>query len=176
MNRAVFLDRDGVINRVILREGRPFSPCSLEELQFLSGVGEAIEAFRRGRFKVVVVTNQPDVTRGLLSREIVETMHERIRHLFPVDDIRVCYHTDLDGCGCRKPKPGMILEAAEQWAIDLSQSFVIGDRWRDIGAGQAAGCKTILVGDGYGEPGAEMANVQVSSLLEASRIVLANAS
>ena len=173
MNRAVFLDRDGVINQVILREGRPFSPCSLEELVFLPGVGEALEAFRRGDFKAIVVTNQPDVSKGLLRRETVEAMHERIRHLFPVDDIKVCYHTDPDDCGCRKPKPGLILEAAREWSIDLSQSFMIGDRWRDMGAGRAAGCKIVLVGDGYGESGAEMADVRVGSLLEASRIVLA---
>lgn len=172
MSQAVFLDRDGVINQAIVRDGHPYAPVSLEEFVFLSGVGEAMEALRRGGFRIIVATNQPDVRKGLIPREIIEAMHERLRSEFPVDDIRVCYHTDLDGCMCRKPKPGLILGAAMDWSIDLSQSFMIGDRWRDIAAGRAAGCKTILVGDGYQEPQMQVPDAVVSSLLEASVFIL----
>lgn len=172
MNRAVFLDRDGVINRVILRGGRPCSPCSIEELEFLPGVGEGIEALRRAGFRIIVVTNQPDVATGLQARSVVELMHRRLHDLFPIDNIKVCYHVDRDNCLCRKPKPGMLLQAAKELDLDLKQSFVVGDRWRDIEAGRAAGCKTILVGGGYGEKLIESPDAVVTSLWEAARMIL----
>lgn len=174
MNRAVFLDRDGVINRVVMRSGRPYSPSSVKELEFLPGVAEAINALHGAGFRIIVVTNQPDVATGLQQRAVVEMMHERLRGLFPIDDIKVCYHVDQDGCTCRKPKPGMVLEAAKEWSLDLGHSFVVGDRWRDIQAGQAAGCKTILVGSGYGERPVDNPDAVVNSLLEASVLILSN--
>lgn len=173
--RAVFLDRDGVINRVIVRGGLPFPPASVSELEFLAGVAEAIEALRRAEFRLIVVTNQPDVATGLQRREAVEAIHARIRAQFPIDDIKVCYHTDEDGCPCRKPKPGLLFEAATQWSLDLRQSVMVGDRWRDIEAGKAAGCKTILVESGYAERRAEHPDAVVTSLLEASHVILSNA-
>lgn len=172
MNRAVFLDRDGVINRPVVRDGRPYPPSSLDELRFLPGVGEAIDALRGRGFLIIVATNQPDVGTGIQRRETVEAMHDRIRRTFAVDDIKVCYHTDQDGCACRKPKPGMLLQAALEWSLDLPLSFMVGDRWRDIEAGQAAGCKTVLVRYDYDERPAERPDAVVGSLLEASAFIL----
>lgn len=172
MNRAVFLDRDGVINRVILRDGRPYSPISLREFEFLPGVAEGIDLVHRADFRIIVVTNQPDVANGLLRREIVEAMHEQICRNFPVDEIKVCYHVDRDSCECRKPKPGMLLEAAEEWSLDLDRCFMVGDRWRDIEAGRAAGCKTILVGKEYSEKTITKPDAIVESLYEATTVIL----
>lgn len=174
MNRAVFLDRDGVINCAVLRDGRPYPPPSAEELEFLPKVDEAIETLRRAGFRIIVITNQPDVATGAQRREVVEAIHERIRREFPIDDIKVCYHADQDGCACRKPKPGMILEAARQWSLDLDRSFMVGDRWRDIEAGQAAGCKAILIKCEYQERRAEKPDAIVDSLFEASSLILSN--
>ena len=175
MNRAVFLDRDGVINRVSVRGGLPYPPDSLDQFEFLPGAVQAVESLRRAGFKVVVVTNQSDVSKGRQPRDVVEAMHQRIRDQLKVDDLKVCYHVDEDGCGCRKPKPGMLLEAAKDWSIDLSRSFMVGDRWRDVGAGQAAGCSTILVEFGYAERSADNPDAVVGSLLEASNLILSGA-
>jgi D-glycero-D-manno-heptose 1,7-bisphosphate phosphatase len=174
MKRAVFLDRDGVINRVVWHGGRLGSPWSPEEVEVLPRVAEAIEMLRSAGFLTIVVTNQPDVAVGLQRREVVEEINEQLRGLVHVDDIKVCYHRDQDGCACRKPKPGMLLEAARTWSVALDRSFMIGDRWRDIGAGRAAGCTTILVGDGYGETFVEAPDAMVESLFEASLLVLSN--
>jgi D-glycero-D-manno-heptose 1,7-bisphosphate phosphatase len=174
IHRAVFLDRDGVINRVVLRESRPYPPGSLEEFEFLPGVAEAVRGLHRAGFRLIVVTNQPDVATGVQCRKIVEAMHERIRSTLPVDDIKVCYHIDRDDCLCRKPKPGMLLEAAHEWTLDLDRSFLVGDRWRDIEAGKAANCKTILIQSDYQEKRPESPDAIVGSLLEASMLILAN--
>ncbi|MDX2099769.1 MAG: HAD family hydrolase [Leptolyngbyaceae cyanobacterium bins.59] len=174
MNRAVFLDRDGVINRVVLRDGKPYPPPSVEALEILPGVFEALKALRQAGFRLIVVTNQPDVATGVQSRDGVEAIHEHICTLLPIDAIKVCYHVDRDACSCRKPKPGMLLEATSEWSISLPDSFLVGDRWRDIGAGQAAGCRTILVQNHYSERQAESPDAIVSSLLEASQLILSN--
>jgi D-glycero-D-manno-heptose 1,7-bisphosphate phosphatase len=172
MTRAVFLDRDGVINRSLIRNGRPYAPVSLADLEFLPGVAEAIGKLKQAGFKVIVVTNQPDVTAGLLSRDTLAAMHERVTRELGVDDIKVCYHVDQDRCECRKPKPGMLLEAASQWSIDLQQSYLVGDRWNDIEAGRAAGCKTILIRSEYDEQQADKPDAVVESLFEASELIL----
>ena len=167
MNRAVFLDRDGVINAGVVRNGRPYPPASLEEFEFLPGVPEAIEALKKAGFIIVVTTNQPDVATGIQKREVVEAMHDRIRVELCVDDIQVCYHVDEDQCACRKPKPGMLITAAESLDIDLSASYMVGDRWRDIDAGKAAGCRTIWIDYGYDEQRAKDPDAVVGSLPEA---------
>ena len=171
MNRAVFLDRDGVINEAVVRDGRPCPPHSLEEWKLLPQVIETLQSLRQANFRIIVVTNQPDVATGAQRREVVEAIHARLRSLFAIDDIKVCYHTDKDGCTCRKPKPGMLLEAAKEWAIDLERSFMIGDRWRDIEAGKAAGCRTILVERGYCEWRAVSPDAVVHSMSEAGTLI-----
>ena len=172
MHRAVFVDRDGVLNDVVLRDGRPYPPASVEEMSFLPGAIEAVAALRRAGYRVIVATNQPDVAKGIQRREVVEAMHERVRQTFAVNDIKVCYHVDDDGCACRKPKPGMLLEAAREWGLELRRSFMVGDRWRDIGAGRAAGCATILVTWAYVEREAPAPDLVVRSLAEATQFML----
>lgn len=145
MRRAVFLDRDGVLNRAVLRDGKLFVPGSTRELEILPGVPEALDRLKAAGFLLIGATNQPDVVRGLVTRESVEAIHDLMRKRLPLDDIRVCYHIDADRCACRKPQPGMLFAAAVARQIQLHRSFMIGDRWRDVGAGKAAGCTTILV-------------------------------
>ena len=172
MKRAVFLDRDGVINRAVLRNGKPYPPASLDEFEFLPGVERAILALREAGFLIIVVTNQPDVATGIQRWEVVEAMHDKLRATGLLDDIRACYHTDADDCDCRKPKPGMLIEAAREWHIDLAHSFMVGDRWRDVAAGKAAGCFTFFIDYEYKERHAENPDAVVTSLEEASRLIL----
>jgi D-glycero-D-manno-heptose 1,7-bisphosphate phosphatase len=174
MKLAVFLDRDGVINKAIVKNGKPYPPAKVEEVVFPSGTFEAIKALRKSGYLVIVVTNQPDVAEGIQSKETVETIHGIIRQQLLVDDIKVCYHADEDNCSCRKPKPGMILDAAKEYIIDLTRSYMIGDRWRDIEAGKTAGCKTILIQPdiAYDEKQALGMDATVGSLYEAATIIL----
>ena len=130
--RAVFLDRDGVLVRANVRNGRPYPPDTLDELVILPDVPEALTSLREAGFVLIVVTNQPDVATGKQRRDVVKGMHDVLRQRLPVDDIEACFHTDADNCACRKPKPGMILQAASRWSIDLARSYVVGDRWRDV--------------------------------------------
>jgi D-glycero-D-manno-heptose 1,7-bisphosphate phosphatase len=145
LKRAVFLDRDGVLNRGVVKAGKPFAPFSLDEFEILPGVPEALAKLRSAGYLLIVTTNQPDVARGIASRAQVEGIHTFIRERLPLDDIRVCYHDDGDDCACRKPRPGMIYAAAVDHEVQLDRSFMIGDRWRDIGSGKNAGCTAILV-------------------------------
>ena len=174
MKRAVFLDRDGVLNRAVVRAGRPYAPTSLEEFTLLPGVLEALTDLRTAGFVLVVVTNQPDLATGRIRPEVAEAIHQKLRALLPIDDIKVCGHVDEDDCSCRKPRPGMLVEAARDWSIDLYRSFIVGDRWRDVSAGKAAGCKTIFVDYGYAEELADRPDFVVTSLPEAVKIILGN--
>ena len=151
--RAVFLDRDGVINRSIVRGGKPYPPSSPEDVEILPGVSEALTRLKEAGFLLICVTNQPDVARGTQKRETVETIHEFLLESLCLDEILVCYHDDDDQCVCRKPLPGMLLDAAQRYSTNLEESFMVGDRWRDIEAGQNAGCKTIFIEYGYEEKG-----------------------
>jgi D-glycero-D-manno-heptose 1,7-bisphosphate phosphatase len=142
---AVFLDRDGVLNRTFLRGSVTHPPQTLEEFELLPGVEEATRKLAEAGLPLVVVTNQPDVARGIQSRAVVEEMNDVLRRTLPVLDVVACYHDSGDHCSCRKPRPGMLLGAAQRWGLDLSRSTMIGDRWSDIEAGQAAGCLSLLV-------------------------------
>jgi D-sedoheptulose 7-phosphate isomerase len=170
---AVFLDRDGVINRAVVREGKPFPPSSLEELELLPDVASVLLDLRRNGFALYVVTNQPDVARGAQTRETIEAMHRKLASSLPIDGIFVCYHDDIDHCDCRKPLPGLLLEAQRKHNIDLSRSFLVGDRWRDIDAGHSAGCKTVLIDYGYRErKPSQPPEATVRSLREAADWIL----
>jgi len=171
MKRAVFLDRDGVINRAIVRNGMPYPPANLGELEILPGVFEALKKLHAADYLLIVVTNQPDVARGSAKKVDVEQINFQLSSLLPLDDIKTCYHDSIDGCLCRKPLPGALLEAAKEHDIELSKSFMVGDRWRDIVAGQRAGCKTFFVNYRYDEQQPEMPDFIVSSLLEAQKII-----
>lgn len=173
MRRAVFLDRDGVLNRAIVRAGRPYPPATPEELEILPGVPEACAALKQHGFVLVVVTNQPDVGRGRQDRQQVETMNALVCQRVPLDDVRVCYHDEYDGCFCRKPRPGLLLEAARDLDIDLPASFMVGDRWKDIEAGRRAGCRTVLIDYGYREAAPEPSEHQAPTLQAAANWILA---
>ena len=171
--RAVFLDRDGVLNEVEVREGRPCPPASVEELKVTPGAHLALQRLKDAGFLLIVVTNQPDVARGTRSRQTVEAMNRAIEASLPVDAFAVCWHDDGDGCGCRKPKPGLLLEAAARDGIDLARSYMIGDRWRDIDAGAAAGCRTILIDRHYREREPSFPpDYRVVGILEAAEQIL----
>jgi D-glycero-D-manno-heptose 1,7-bisphosphate phosphatase len=171
-HRAVFLDRDGVLNRAIINNGVPFPPSTLGDFEILPGVIKACNRLKAAGFLLIVVTNQPDVARGKQPREVVEAINNTLRTQIPLNDIRVCYHDDLDGCNCRKPQPGMLLEAAQDWQIDLANSFMVGDRWKDIEAGRRAGCKTILINYGYAGTLNIKPDHNVGSLKEAAALIL----
>jgi D-glycero-D-manno-heptose 1,7-bisphosphate phosphatase len=151
--RAVFLDRDGVLNRPVVREGKPYPPACPGELEILPDAPAALMALRRAGFSLYVVTNQPDVARGVQQRSLVEGMHAALLKALPLDGFYVCYHDDADGCDCRKPKPGLLLTAAGEHGISLLSSYMVGDRWRDVEAGQRAGCRTVWIDFGYAERG-----------------------
>jgi D-glycero-D-manno-heptose 1,7-bisphosphate phosphatase len=170
--RAVFLDRDGVINRAIVRDGKPYPPANLDELEILPGVQEAMDRLHVANYLLIVVTNQPDVARGIARREDVEEIHAFLSSQLPIDQFRTCYHDNGDGCECRKPSPGSLLKAANDYGIDLSKSFMVGDRWRDIEAGSSAGCKTFFINYRYLEQNPTTPDFIVSSLLEAEKIIL----
>jgi len=143
--RAVFLDRDGVLAEAIVRGNRAYAPVTLGEFRLVPDAAAQVARLRAAGFLCIVFTNQPEVARGLLSREILEAMHGRLRAAAAVDDVLVCEHDPAAGCECHKPRPGMIHEAAARWGISLAASFVIGDRWRDVEAGRAVGCYTVLI-------------------------------
>lgn len=172
MSRAVFLDRDGVINRAIIRNGKPYPPQDVFELEILPGVESALVKLRNAGFCLIIVTNQPDVGRGTQTRENVEAIHSKLKERLPIDEIKVCYHDDAEKCGCRKPAPGMLIGAGEECELDLAESFMVGDRWRDIEAGIRAGCRTVFLDYGYDEKQPESQDACVGSLREAADWIL----
>jgi D-glycero-D-manno-heptose 1,7-bisphosphate phosphatase len=170
--RAVFLDRDGVLNRSIVRGGKPYAPQSVEAIEVLPGVEQALQQLRQAGFLNVVVTNQPDVGTGKLARAVADAMNARLAAMLPIDAVKVCYHRDEENCRCRKPKPGLIVDAAQDLGIDVSKSFMVGDRWRDVGAAQAAGCPALFIDYGYSETRPEQPYVPVKSLADAAGFIL----
>ena len=170
---AVFLDRDGVINQPVIVDNKPFPPKSIKQFVLLPRVGEALDLLKQAGFFLSVVTNQPDVGRGTLGKDAVEAIHAHLLEALPLDDIRVCYD---DGkrvhSNNRKPNPGMLLDAAAQFSLDLSRSFMIGDRWRDIEAGLNAGCKTIFIDYQYAESLLRPPDYIVENLWDAATLIL----
>ena len=172
MRQAVFLDRDGVINRAIVRDGKPYPPATVEEFEVLPGVHDSLRRLKEAGFVLIVVTNQPDVARGLQRRDVVEAMHGRLMDQLPLDDIKVCYETDGPASTCYKPKPGMLLDAAGEHGLDLRRSYMVGDRWRDVGCGRAAGCFTIFIDRGYAETLTDTPDATCAGLPQAAAIIL----
>ncbi len=168
--RAIFLDRDGVLNRKA-PEGSYIE--TLGQFEILPGALRAVAEFGRAGFLVIVVTNQRGVAKGIVASENLEQIHNRLHAGASeaggkIDDIYVCPHDDADNCQCRKPQPGMILQAARDYCVELSESWVIGDTASDIEAGQRAGCRTICVGTNCGAK----ADYGVAALEEAVGLVL----
>jgi D-glycero-D-manno-heptose 1,7-bisphosphate phosphatase len=170
--RGVFLDRDGVLNAAVVRSGRPCPPDGPEHAVRLPGVEDACSRLAAAGLVLVVVTNQPDVARGTCTLTEVEAINSSVTHGLPITDVLVCPHDDADDCRCRKPRPGMLLEAAERWRLDLRASVTVGDRWRDIEAGHRAGTRTIFVDHGYAEERSVASDHVVSSLSEATDLIL----
>ena len=172
IRRAVFLDRDGVVNQAVVRDGRPYPPRSVDEIVVNEYAAEGLALLKQLGFRLIVVTNQPDVARGLQSRDNVEAIHAWLAARLPIDDFRTCYHDDRDQCDCRKPRPGLLLDAARDYRIDLARSFLVGDRWRDVEAGRGAGCRSIFINYDYAEPRPESTCATVRSFREACDWIL----
>ena len=173
--RAVFLDRDGVLNEAIVREGRPYSPATIDELKLVPDAAAALGRLKAAGFLLIVVTNQPEVARGTQSRAMVEEMNSVVGRELPLDGFFTCWHDDRDGCQCRKPAPGLLLQAQQRYGIDLSRSFLVGDRWRDIDAGRAAGCRTVYLDRNYRERGpSNPPDARVGSLPDAVDWIVRN--
>jgi D-glycero-D-manno-heptose 1,7-bisphosphate phosphatase len=173
---AVFLDRDGVLNETIRVDGELVPPRSVAEFSLIEGVADAVDRLRAAGFILIVVTNQPDVARGLQSATVVEAINEKLRTELAIDEIIACFHDDVDACQCRKPKPGMLLDAIDRHGIDLSRSFMVGDRWRDVTAGRLAGCSTILVGPDWEVPLLDPPDQRAPNLLGAAALICASQS
>lgn len=168
LRRAVFLDRDGVLNQAIIKNGKPYPPAHTEELMIPSDVQAGLQRLKLAGFLLIGATNQPDVARGKTDKKIVEAINTALMQQLPLDEITVCYHDDQDQCQCRKPLPGLLLEAAKKHGIDLKKSFMVGDRWKDIEAGRRAGVKTIWIDCGYAEQPASGQDCTVSSFAAAA--------
>jgi D-glycero-D-manno-heptose 1,7-bisphosphate phosphatase len=164
---AVFLDRDGVLNKPVLRNGRPHPPESVKDLVVCPDAASSLSRLRVAGYALVVVTNQPDVARGLQSAEVVHQINRELCKRIDVTAVYVCFHDDADGCRCRKPAPGLLLDAARDLGLDLSRSFMVGDRWRDVEAGRRAGCRTVFIDRQYSERSPENADLVTRSLADA---------
>jgi D-glycero-D-manno-heptose 1,7-bisphosphate phosphatase len=171
-SRAIFLDRDGVLNRAMVREGKPYPPPRVEDVEVYPGLREQLQRLKDRGFVLIVVTNQPDVARGTTPKKTVDDINEVIaRELPAIDRVLVCFHDNGDDCGCRKPKPGMLLTGAAEFDIDLARSYVVGDRRSDVEAGIATGSRTIFIDRAYREPPPTQYDHRVSSTLEALTII-----
>lgn len=165
---AVFLDRDGVLNEPVVIDGRPHPPASADDVIVRPDTIEACERLHNAGLLLVVVTNQPDIARGQQTWEGVDAINSELRRRLPLDDVRVCPHDDKDHCSCRKPAPGLLVDGANAWNIDLGRSVMVGDRWRDVEAGRRAGCAVVLIRRGYAEgPPLANADLIVTALNEA---------
>lgn len=175
-NRAVFLDRDGVIVVPEFRDGRSFAPRRLEDYRFYADARDSLRQLKAAGYLLIVVTNQPDVGNGLVLPEVLEEMHRRLLAEFPIDQVKVCLHRQNELCECRKPAPKLLLDAAHEFNIDLTASYMIGDRAGDIEAGRAAGCRTVFIDLGYTAPPPDYSTFWARSLGEATDLVLQAAS
>ena len=165
-NKAVFLDRDGTLNKAIVKKKRPSPPTSLEEIKLIAGTKEAISLLKALNFIPIVITNQPDFARGKTTLSRIEQVNEIIHRDLSIEYFYMCLHDDDDNCLCRKPKAGLLLKAALDLEIDLTCSIMVGDRWRDIEAGQNAGCECFFIDYDYNETKPSQPFQTVSSLLE----------
>jgi len=162
-----------VINQAIVHDGKPYPPSGVDELKIVAGAAESLLDLKQAGFLLIVVTNQPDIARGTQDRVAVDAIHQALSEALPLDDFFVCPHDDADQCDCRKPLPGLLLRAAEKYDIDMPQSFMVGDRWRDVDAGASAGCATVWIDYGYREKrSAAEASVTVDSIRAAADWIL----
>ena len=170
LTKAIFLDRDGVLNKPKIINGKPFAPTKFQDFKVYANAAEVVNNFKKHFYKIIVVTNQKDVGKGIISMDVLDRMHKSLLKLLPIDEIKVCIC--VDECECYKPNPGMLLEAKNKWNLHLKECYIIGDSWRDIGAGYNAGCKTILIDRKYQMPMPYKPDIIVNSLKEAEKKVL----
>lgn len=170
---AVFLDRDGVLNRSVVRDGKPYPPQTLDELEVMPGAADAVRQLKQAGFVTVIVTNQPDVAKGTQTRDVVDAINARVMTETGVEHLYVCWCVEGDDCDCYKPKPGMLLEAAKALGLDLSMSFMVGDRWRDVGAGVNAGCRTIFINYDYSESMQHEPDREVDAIADVPAVIKA---
>jgi D-glycero-D-manno-heptose 1,7-bisphosphate phosphatase len=172
MSAAVFLDRDGVLIRSPVVNGKAYAVRRLEDFRLLPGSVASVEALRKVGYRIIVVTNQPDIGNKLVDAATVAAMHERLHRRLRPDAIEMCPHRQDEECSCRKPKAGMLRAAAERFGIDLRASVMVGDRWSDVVAGREAGCYTVFVDRGYSEPLRDAPDAIVKSLPAAARLII----
>ena len=173
VTKAIFLDRDGVLNDSILRNGKPHAPRHFSEYKLLPGVKEATQKLADAGFILLVVTNQPDIGNKLVDPAEVEKMNQFLLETLPISKIYMCPHTQSAGCTCRKPAPGMLFQGKAEFNIDMQQSYMVGDRYSDVQAGLAAKCQTIFIDYKYIETPDFSGSIRVGSLLEACQHLLA---
>ena len=172
LTRAVFLDRDGVVNEAVVRDGKPHPPA-LSELRLVPNAAPSLTSLRAAGYALLVVTNQPDIARGTRTQTEIDAIHARLADELPIDGFYVCPHDDGDRCSCRKPLPGLIERAVRERAIDPAASFIVGDRWKDIAAGRTVGLTTIFIDRGYAERAPDPpADVTLTSLEGAAAWIL----
>jgi D-glycero-D-manno-heptose 1,7-bisphosphate phosphatase len=145
MKQAVFIERDGVLNAARVEKQQQISPVTLEDFQLHEDAAPLLKKLKATGLILIVTTNQPGLSRGYQSRRELDRMHDRLRKVFPLDDILVCPHDETDRCPCRKPKPGLLAEAAFKWHLNLEHSYVISDKWQDAEAARNAGCTSLLL-------------------------------
>ncbi len=171
MRKAIFLDRDGVINKTIIRSGKPYSPGDMSQVEIIAGVNLALDKFRYLNFEIIVVTNQPNIARGIDHPKFLIDVHNYLKSELSIENFYICPHDDSDNCICRKPLPGLLMIASQELDINLSDSYMIGDRWKDIEAGQQAGCTCFFINYGYDEKQPKKPYTEVNSLLEAATLI-----
>jgi D-glycero-D-manno-heptose 1,7-bisphosphate phosphatase len=164
MKKAIFLDRDGIVNKPIILEGKPYPPFIVKQAFLVNNIKNMIDKWHKEGYLVIVVTNQPDISNHLISQRKVEKINRYLQSMAKFDDLFMCPHNEKDKCNCRKPKIGLFLQAKEKYDIDLEESYMIGDRWKDIEAGRRAGCRTIFVNYNYNEEKPHSCDYMVSSI------------
>ena len=145
MKQGVFIERDGILNQVRVEGQHQVGPLTLEELRINKAAVPLLTKLKMSGLLLIATTNQPGLSRGYQNRRELDRMHDLLRKTFVLDDMLVCPHDETDRCPCRKPKPGLLVEAAFKWHLDLDRSFVISDKWQDAEAARTAGCTSLLV-------------------------------
>lgn len=172
--KAIFLDRDGVVNIPIIKNGKSFAPRKLNDFKFYPYTKDNIQKLKNNNYMIFIITNQPDIGNNLLNKNILDQMHYRIKKYIPIDGISTCLHSQKDGCKCRKPKPKMIKDIVNKYKINVIRSFMIGDRKSDILAGKSAGCRTIFIDRNYFEIKPKVQDFTVKSMNQAVLTILNN--
>lgn len=174
MRKAVFFDRDGVVIEPKIINRKPYPVNNLGQVHIYCGMRDTMAILMKMGYLVFIITNQPDVSRKTQSIETVNEINQFLLDNLPIDDIFMCIHSDEDKCECRKPKPGLLLQAKEKYDIDFSKSFLIGDRWKDIDAGYAVGCTTILIDRNYKEKWSFNTDFVIKDISEILEVIYAN--